>query len=115
MQIEKRKIPRFTTSVPVGLRFSKGNEKEGWGRILNLSPEGILLETRFRLKVAHVIYVSFALKDGAKFDNLRARVIRVKYEEGYFLGAVAFDDIVDKQTLGDVISALAYEGGIRVS
>ena len=115
MATENRRLTRFTTSVPVGLRFSQGALKEGWGRILNLSPEGLLIETRFPLKVANVIYVTFSLKDGAKFENLRARLIRVSYEEGYYIAGIAFDDVVDRQTLGDVIAALAYEGGLKIS
>ena len=115
MQVEKRSMTRFSTSVPVGLRFSSGAVKEGWGRILNLSPEGLYLETRSPLKMAGVIYATFALKDGAKFENLRARVIRVTFDEGYYLAGIAFDDVVDKDTLGDVIAALAYEGGLSLT
>jgi len=114
-EIERRKIARFTTSIPVGLRFPSGSAREGWGRILNLSPEGLLLETRFPLKVAGVIYTSFALRDGVQFQNLRARVIRVVAEDGYFLAGIAFDDVVDHETLRDVIAALAHEGGLTIS
>jgi len=113
-QIEKRRTPRFTTSIPVGLRFPKGAHKEGWGRILNLSPEGLQLETRFPVKVGEVVYASFLLKAGLEFENLRARVIRVSYEEGYHMAGIAFDDVVDHETLRDVIAALAYEGGLTL-
>jgi peptidoglycan/xylan/chitin deacetylase (PgdA/CDA1 family) len=115
MQIERRQATRFSTSIPVGFRFPNGPYKEGWGRILNLSPEGLFLETRFPLKVAGVVYVTFALKNGARFDNLRTRIIRVTYEEGYYMAGIAFDDVVDQDTLRDVISALAYEGGLTVA
>src|SRR2546430_15582879 len=104
MQLEKRKTARFSMSIPVGLRFPSGASQEGWGRILNLSPEGLMLETRFLLKVAGVIYVTFALRDGAHFKNLRARVIRVSFEEGYYVAGIAFDDVVDQETLRDVIA-----------
>ena len=113
-QIDKRRTPRFTTSIPVGLRFPTGSDKEGWGRILNLSPEGLLLETRFPLKVGGVVYVSFLLKAGLEFENLRARIIRVSYQEGYHMAGIAFDDVVDHETLRDVIAALAYEGGLTL-
>ena len=115
MDIERRRTPRFSTSIPVGLRFPSGPAKEGWGRILNLSPEGLLVETSFPMKVAGVVYVSFALKDGARFENLRARIIRSHYQEGYHLAGIAFDDLVDQETLRDVIAALAYEGGLTIS
>jgi hypothetical protein len=114
MQIERRKTTRFSTSVPVGLRFATGRFKEGWGRIINLSVEGLLLETRFPMKVAGVVYVTFSLKDGARFENLRARIIRAHYEEGYTVAGIAFDEVVDHETLRDVLSALAYEGGLTV-
>ncbi len=96
----------------MGLRFPKGPLKEGWGRIINLNATGLLLETRFPLKVAGVLYVTFSLKDGGKFENLRARVIRVSYEEGYFIAGISFDDVVDQETLKDVIASLVYEGGL---
>jgi len=112
--IDRRQSTRFTMSIPVGLRFPTGPNKEGWGRILNLSPEGLFLETRFPLEISEVVYVSFALKDGARFDNLRTHVIRLNYEEGYFQAGIAFDDVVDHETLRDVIAALAYEGGVRL-
>ena len=115
MQIEKRKTPRFSISIPVGLRFSSGSVKEGWGRILNLSPEGLLLETRFPMKVSGVVYVTFSLRDGSQFDNLRARIIRSVFEDGYYMAGIAFDDVVDQETLRDVISALAYEGGLTLA
>ncbi len=115
MQMERRRTTRFSTSIPVGLRFSSGDKKEGWGRILNLSPEGLLLETRFPVPVAKVVYVTFSLKDGAQFENLRAHVIRSAYEEGYFTAGIAFDDVVDQETLRDVIAALAYEGGLQIT
>ena len=114
MDIERRRNARFTTSIPVGLRFPSGPFREGWGRILNLSPEGLLLETRFPVKVAGVIYATFALQNGIQFQNLRARVIRVALEDGYHLAGIAFDDVVDHETLRDVIAALANEGGLTI-
>lgn len=115
MQVERRRTTRFSVSVPVGLRFSSGACKEGWGRILNLSPEGLLMETRFPVPVAKVVYVTFSLQDGAQFENLRAHVIRSSYEEGYYMAGISFDDVVDQETLRDVIAALAYEGGLKIT
>jgi hypothetical protein len=87
-----------------------------WGfGVLDLSAGGLIMETRCPIKVADVVYVTFAIHDGAQFDNLRARVIRVSYEEGYFLAGISFDDVVDTETLRDVIAALAVEGGIPLS
>lgn len=114
MSIDRRKSPRFSTSVPVGIRFSSGPYREGWGRILNLSAEGLMLETRFPLKVASVIYVTFTLIDGAFFENLRCRLIRVSYQDGYYVAGIAFDEVVDQDTLRDVIAALAYQGKLTV-
>ena len=115
MQIEKRRTTRFSTSVPVGLRFPRGKVREGWGRILNLSPEGLYMETRFPVTVAAVVYVTFSLKDGARFENLRARIIRAAFEDGYYAVGLAFDEVVDHDTLRDVIAALAYEGGLTLA
>jgi len=115
MEPERRQSPRFSSSIPVGLRFPKGGTKEGWGRILNLSPEGLMLETRFPLKVAGVVYSSFSLQNGAQFDNLRARIIRVSYEDGYYVAGIAFDDVVDQDTLRDVIAAVVFEGGAVIT
>jgi len=115
MELERRRFPRFSTSIPVGIRFPKGPFLEGWGRTVDVSAEGLLLESRFPLKVADVIYVTFTLYDGACFENLRARVVRISYQEGYHLAGIAFDDVVDKQTMRDVIAALAVEGHVPLS
>lgn len=115
MQIEQRRSARFASSIPVALQFPKGPHKEGWGRILNLSPEGLLLETQFPLEIAAIFYVTFSLQNGIDFKNLRVRVIRVSLEEGYFIAGIAFDDVVDHETLRDVIAALAVEGGLTIS
>jgi hypothetical protein len=112
---ERRKTTRFATSVPVGLRFPQGPVAEGWGRILNLSPEGLMIESRFPLKVSGVVYATFSLRDGVSFQNLRARVIRVTFEDGYYEAGIAFDDLVDQETLRDVIAALAHEGGLTLA
>lgn len=114
-ELERRKTSRFTTSIPVGLRFPHGEISEGWGRILNLSPEGLLLETRFPMKVSGVVYTTFTLRDGIVFQNLRARIIRSNYDDGYYEAGIAFDDLVDQETLRDVISALAHEGGFTLA
>ena len=115
MDADRRKASRFSTSIPVGLRFPQGSVAEGWGRILNLSPEGLLLETRFPLKVSGVVYATFALRDGVQFQNLRARVIRATFVDGYYEAGIAFDDLVDQETLRDVIAALAHEGGFTLA
>ncbi len=115
MATDSRTSPRISTTIPVGFRFPKGPAKEGWGRIINLNASGLLLETRFPLKVAGVLYATFSLKDGAKFENLRARVSRVSYEEGYYVAGISFDDVVDQETLRDVIASLVYEGGLPSS
>lgn len=112
---ERRQTPRFATSIPVGLRFPQGAMNEGWGRILNLSPEGLMLETRFAMRVSGVVYVTFTLRDGLTFQNLRARVIRSAFVDGYYEAGIAFDDLVDQETLRDVISALAHEGGLAMA
>jgi hypothetical protein len=112
---ERRKTTRFATSIPVGLRFPQGSTPEGWGRILNLSPEGLMIETRFPLKVSGVLYATFTLRDGVTFQNLRARIIRATFDDGYYVAGIAFDDLVDQETLRDVVAALAHEGGLTVA
>jgi hypothetical protein len=112
---ERRKTSRFATSIPVGLRFPQGSIREGWGRILNLSPEGLMLETRFPMRVSGVVYATFTLRDGVVFQNLRARVIRATFDDGYYEAGIAFDDLVDQETLRDIISALAAEGGFTLA
>lgn len=113
METERRAHPRFSSSVPAGFRFPNGTPSEGWGRITDLSAGGVILESRFSMKVGSVLYLTFTLHDGARFDNLRARVLRVSFDDGYFVTGIAFDSIVDTETLRDVIAALAYEGGLK--
>lgn len=111
---DRRTAPRFGVGVPTELRYPVGPQSEGWGRITNISASGLFIETRFPLKVGAVVYVSFGLTGGTRFDSLRTRVIRSRFEDGYYAGAVAFDDVVDRETLRDVLGALANEGSVGV-
>jgi hypothetical protein len=112
MGIEKRVAPRFSTSLPVGIRFPSGDHREGWGRILNISAGGVLLETRFPIKVGAVVYLTFTLRTGSRLENIRSRVVRVAFEEGYAQCGLQFDDLVDADTLRDVVATLAFESGL---
>jgi len=110
---ERRIATRYSTSVPAGMKFPVGRFSEGWGRIVNISSSGIRIETRFPIKVGSILYISFSLRDGLQFDNLRAHAVRVGYQEGYYTAGINFDDLVDQHTLRDVLLALLAEGGIR--
>lgn len=112
MMPDRRIGERISTSVPVGFSLPKGRPSIGWGRIIDIGPTGLLLETRVKLKVSEVIYVSFILRQGTSFENLRARVIRTSAEEGYTQAGIAFDEVVDPGTMKDVLSAITYEAGL---
>lgn len=112
--LERRSEPRFLTEIPVALYFPAGRIREGWGWIHNISAVGVMIESRFPVKVGGVVYLSFSLKDGHQFQNLRARIVRSQYEDGYYIAGVAFDDVVDQETLRDVIHSLAFEGQLKM-
>ena len=111
---ERRRSFRYRISIPVGIQFPRGVHREGWGRILNISPEGLMIETRFSLRVGDVIYATFSMADGSNFENLRARIVRSVSEDGYYIAGMAFDEVVDLETLRDVIASLAHEGLLQV-
>ena len=115
MDMERRRSPRYPLDVPVGLRFPRGPFKEGWGRIVDISAEGLQFVTRFPVKAMGVVYTSFSLIDGGHFENLRARVMRVRVNDGYYFAGISFDEMIDQQTLREVVTALVSEGRLKMT
>jgi hypothetical protein len=104
--LELRSGPRLATTLPVAVRFPDVEPSEGWGRIIDLSTTGVKLETRWPLKIGQSVYLSFAPYHDMKLENLRAQVVRVDWEEGYYVGAMIFDGSVDQGYLKDALVAL---------
>jgi hypothetical protein len=114
MDFERRRSPRYPLDLPVGIRFPRGPVKEGWGRIIDISGDGLQFMTRFPVKATGVVYVNFTLHEGGHFENLRARVMRVRVNDGYYFAGIAFDEVVDQQTLREVVTALVNEGRLKM-
>jgi hypothetical protein len=104
--IDFREGPRLAASLPVALRFPEGDNTEGWGRLLNLSSSGVKLETRWPLRIGQPLYLTFDAQSEMRLSNLRARVVRVGWDEGYYEGALAFDESVDRAYLKEAIAVL---------
>lgn len=104
--VDMRSGPRLAASLPVVLRFPDTNPPDGWGRILDLSLTGMKLETRWPLKVGQAVYVTFEPQNQTRLENLRARVVRVTWEEGYYVAGVAFDESVDQAYLREALILL---------
>ncbi len=108
--LELRGSPRLSTTLPVALRFPDTENPEGWGRIIDLSPTGVKLETRWPLKVGESVYLTFIPTHELRLENLRAQVLRVDWEDGYFIGGMIFDASVDQNYLKDALVALMTKG-----
>ncbi|HOW29010.1 MAG TPA: PilZ domain-containing protein [Elusimicrobiota bacterium] len=104
--VEGRISPRLSTSLPVLLQFPESDVPEGWGRILDLSMSGVRVETRWNLKIGQVVYITFVPQSEMRLDNLRARVVRFTWEDGYFVGGLVFDESVDQAYLREVLMYL---------
>lgn len=104
--LEVRSGPRLATTLPVALRFPDVDPPEAWGRMIDLSTSGVKLETRWPLKVGQAVYVTFYARAEMKLENLRARVVRVGWEEGYYIGGLAFDESVDQSYMREALMAL---------
>ncbi len=98
--------PRLSTSLPVILQFPDGVPTEGWGRILDLSLSGVKLESRWPLKVGQAVYITFEPQHEMRLENLRARVVRVQWEEGYYVAGLSFDESVDQAYLREALISL---------
>jgi hypothetical protein len=107
--VDFRSGPRIAASVPVALRFPDGHPPEGWGRMMDLSAAGMKVETRWPLKVGQPVYLSFAPRSPLRLENLRARVVRVGWEDGYYIGGLVFDESVDQAYLKETLIALMTE------
>ncbi len=104
--VDLRHGHRLATSLPAAIRFPDGDAPEGWGRIFNISTTGVKLESRWPLRVGQSVYLTFEPQKEMRLENLRAKVIRVSWEEGYYVGGLAFDDTVDHAYLREALIAL---------
>jgi hypothetical protein len=98
--------PRLATSLPVALRFPDADPSEGWGRIIDISVSGVRLETRWRIEVGQAVYLTFVPHGEMRLENLRARVIRTEWEDGYYVAGLAFDATVDPTFLREALVLL---------
>ena len=108
--IDGREGPRVAASVPVALRFPDGDASEGWGRLLDIALGGARLESRWPHRVGQAVYLTFEPRPGMRLENLRSRVTRVRWEEGYYIAAVSFDETVDKTYLREALSVILNNG-----
>ncbi|MBI4396932.1 MAG: PilZ domain-containing protein [Elusimicrobia bacterium] len=104
-----RNGPRLATSLPVALRFPDGDSPEGWGRIYDISATGVRLESRWPHKIGQAVYLTFLPRNDMRLENFRARVVRVSWEEGFYLVGLVFDESVDQAYLKDALMALINE------
>lgn len=104
--MEARSSPRLSTSIPVALAFPDAEPSQGWGRIIDLSLGGARLETRSTLKVGQAVYLTFEPHHEMRLENLRARVVRAQWEDGYYVAGLAFDENVDQSYLKEALVLL---------
>lgn len=101
--VESRASVRLSLNIPVALHIPKGKFTEGWGRILDISTNGLQIETRTQIKIGQVVYLTFVPHGDLRLENLRARVVRVGWEEGYYIAGLYFDDSVDRSYLREAL------------
>lgn len=77
--------------IPAAFELSDGRGA-GWGRLLEINPEGAVLLTRVPLSRGGGMDISFEL-DGQKIENLRAAVRKTAVDaDGYLVCGLAFLD-----------------------
>jgi c-di-GMP-binding flagellar brake protein YcgR len=106
MSADLRASPRLATTLPVALQFPDADPPDGWGRLVDLSLGGAKLESRWPLKVGQAVYITFEPRSEMRLENLRARVVRVAWEEGYYAAGIAFDESVDQAYLREALNVL---------
>ena len=106
MATELRSGPRLSTSLPVALQFPEAEPSEGWGRILDISLAGAKIETRCAFKAGQAVYLTFEARKEMHLENLRSRVVRVSWEEGYYEAGLTFEDSVDRAYLREALIVL---------
>ena len=74
--------------------------------MLNLSMTGAKVETRWPMKMGRPVYVTFSPRGGLRLENLRARIVRVQWEDGYYIGGLIFDESVDQNYLREALVVL---------
>jgi len=90
-------------SVPVTLRFPQGPSDEGWGRIKSITIDNVKIKTRHKIKVGQSVYLTFIPQGDIRVENLRARIVHILWDEGYYIADLFFDDSVDKSYLREAL------------
>ncbi len=108
---EKRRQPRIKTSKEVGYVLLDELEKkidQGYGRTLNLSQNGVLLETDKPLAGAFILLITIDL-EGQKIE-LKGRVANTRKSEleGRYLTGIEFVGPPEKQRGALVAFVKAY-------
>ena len=88
---DSRENPRIGASIPVAIRFQDGEATEGWGRLLDISMTGARLESRWPHRVGQNVDLHFEIEEGLVLRDIKARVTRVGWKEGYYQVGLAFD------------------------
>lgn len=101
-----RESPRLAASLPVLIRFPDADPSEGWGRLIDISVTGARLESRWPHRVGQSVYLTFSVRPEMRLENLRAKVVRAGWEDGYYEAALVFDDTVDQDYLREALVAL---------
>jgi hypothetical protein len=107
--MDTRKGLRLDMSLPCALGFPDMDPPEGWGRLLNLSTTGAKVESRWPMKIGQAVYLTFIPQGDMRLENLRARVVRVQWEDGYYIGGLIFDESVDQNYLREALVVLVNQ------
>ncbi len=104
--IYSRKSPRLSVSIPVMIHFIDSDSVDGWGRIVDISTEGVRLETRWLLKTGEHVAVSLPYGYQKDSENLKAKVVHVRWDEGYYVAGLLFDASVDRKNMKRLMTHL---------
>ena len=110
MSLDLRKNSRVSCSIPALFRFPGEEPAESWGIVYDLSLGGAKVETRRSLRIGETVYVTFAVGEMLKFENIRTRVVWIVQKKGYFLAGVEFDATVDRNYLFEAIKYIIGTG-----
>ena len=106
---QKRRHPRVQWLLPAlfqrpGKTDSPG--QNGWGTIRNLSVQGAEFCTRLSVELHDTLFVSFNVNQQHKFQNVPAKVVRLRNEGIYHICGLRFSEKVDMVNMENALSSL---------
>lgn len=103
MSEEAAKHYSVAADIPCGFRSGSKNPPEGWGRISKIAPDAVELETHFTLLPKERVYLSFAVEELYRLDDVPAQVTATIPGGHVTLAQISLDEGPHRERLKEAV------------